>query len=121
MDMGLFDKSGKQIEFPLNIEPKNSYIFYLKVGLLIDPRSFGIIKDDFTSKNEITISEVNHLLAKNGMDLYGNPIEYLQDGSVYGITVPSNRSEQIFLINFVTSNHNSFANILSWYKIRTDV
>lgn len=26
MDMGLFDKSGKQIEFPLNIEPKNSYI-----------------------------------------------------------------------------------------------
>lgn len=52
--------------------------------MLIDPRSFGIIKDDFTSKNEITISEVNYLLAKNGMDLYVNPIEYLQDGSVYG-------------------------------------
>jgi hypothetical protein len=47
------------------------------------------------------------------MDLYGNPIEYLEDGNVYGITVPSNRSEQTFLINFVTSDHNSFTDVFS--------
>lgn len=115
MDMGLFDKERKQIDLPLNIKPHESYKFYLYVGLLIDPNAFKIINNSLVSKNEIKIMELNKLLAKNGMDIYGNPSNYTEIGGGNIMTIAPNRSQQIFLINFLTSHHNTFSDSFSWY------
>lgn len=121
MNMGLFDKSGKQIEFPLNIKPQESYKLYLKVGLLINPKAFEILNNSSISKNDISIEKLNFLVAKKGMDFYGNAGECIEYGDSYFINITSNRSEQVFLINFITNNHNSFTDSFSWYKIEKDI
>jgi hypothetical protein len=95
MDMGLFDKDRKQIDFPLNIKSHEFYKFYLYVGLLIDKNKFKIRNNSLVSKNKIKIMEINKLLAKNGMDIYVKPANYTKAGSGH-LTVASNRSQQIF-------------------------
>ena len=120
MNMGLFDRSGKQIEFPLNIKPQESNKLYLKVGLLINPKAFEILSGSI-SKNDTSVKELSFLLAKKGMDLYGNPAECIEYGDNYVINITSNRSEQVFLINFITNNHNSFTDSFSWYEIEKDI
>ena len=114
--MGLFDKSGTQIEFPLNLKPQDSCKLYLKVGLSISPKAFDILNNTLTSKNETSIYKINNLLAKNGMDIYGNSAKYIGNGSANGITVSANRLEQIFSIAFIANNHKSFTDIFSWYN-----
>lgn len=116
MDIGLFDRSGQQIEFPLNLKPQDSIAFNLRVGLLINPKAFKTIQNNSISKNETNIYLINSLLAKNGMDLYGNSAEYIGEDNAYSISVSPNRTEQIFSITFITSNHKSFTSFFSWYN-----
>ena len=122
MNMGLFDESGKIVDFPLDMEPQSSRKFYLKVGLVMNPKSFETLQSNSSLKNETTINEVSHLLAKNGLDIYGNSATYFENSESsessdnYGYSVSSDRSEQTFLITFKTSNNKLFADTFSWYK-----
>jgi hypothetical protein len=116
MNMGLFDKSGKQIEYPLTLKPHDSCAFHLKVGLLISPKAFEILKRNFTFENKTSMYNINSLLAKNGTDLYGNSAEYIGEDNANGISISANRSEQIFSLTFITSDHKSFTDIFSKYS-----
>lgn len=120
MNGGLFDSTGNQVQFPLNIDSKKSYKFYLKVGIAIHPDAYVLISNNFTPFTTISIMEITSHLAINGMDSYGNSIEPLTDqGNYYGFQVPNleNVHEQIFLITFTTGSGNDFIDTFSWYKL----
>jgi len=120
MNGGLFDSTGNQLQFPLNIDSKKSYKFYLKVGIAIHPDAYVLISNNFTPFTRYSIMEITSHLAINEMDSYGNSIEPLTyQGNYYGFQVPNleNVHEQIFLITFTTGSGNDFIDTFSWYKL----
>lgn len=120
MNGGLFDKKGNQLQFPLNIDSKKSYKYYLMVGISIHPDAYTFISNNFTPFTKISINEITSHLAINGMDPYGNSVEpFIEQGNYFGFKGPNpeNRSEQIFLIDFKTGSGNEFIDTFSWYKL----
>ncbi|HUV82106.1 MAG TPA: hypothetical protein VMW53_03370 [archaeon] len=122
MDGGLFDGTGNQLQFPLNIDSKKSLKIFLKVGISIHPDAYVLISNNFTLRTRISINEINSYLATNGMDLYGNSVEpFIEEGKYFGFKGPNseNLHEQIFLITFKTGSGNYFNDSFSWYKLQT--
>ncbi len=120
MDGGLFDSSGKQLQLPLDIDSKKSYRFFVKVGVAVHPKAYELISKNFTSQKKIPIKELTYHLARNRVDFYGNTVDpYIDDqGNLLGFNVPmKNRMEQIFSINFKTSQGNYFSDTVFWYKM----
>jgi len=109
MEMGLYDEDGKIVDFPIDMQPQSSRKFYLEVGLIMNQKAFETLHSNSSIKNETTIREVSRLLAKNGMDIYGNSATYFQSNDSsdkYSYMVSPNMSEQTFLITFKTSSNN---------------
>ena len=121
MDGGLFDSTGNQLQFPLNIDSKKSLKIYMKVGIAVHPDAYVLISNNFTSLTRISVNEINSYLATNGIDLYGNSVEpFIEDGKYFGFKGPNseNLHEQIFLITFKTGSGNYFNDSFSWYKLQ---
>ena len=118
MDGGLFDSSGKQLQLPLDIDSKKSYRFFVKVGVAVHPKAYELISKNFTSQKNISIKELTSYLARNRVDFYGNTIDpFIDQGNLLGFAVSmENRREQIFFINFKTSQGNYFGDTVFWYK-----
>lgn len=121
MNEGLFESTGEKLQFPLNIDSKKSYKFYIKVGIAIHPDAYALISNNFTPLTRISINEINSYLAMNGMDLYGNSVDpIIRQGEYLGAEGPNleNLQEQIFLITFKTGRGNYFNDSLYWYKLK---
>src|SRR5665647_589396 len=120
MAMGLYDEAGKIVDFPIDMQPQSSRKFHLEVGLIMNQKAFETLHSNSSIKNETTIREVSRLLAKNGMDIYGNSATYFQSNDSsdkYSYMVSPNMSEQTFIITFKTSDNNLFNDTFSWYKL----
>jgi hypothetical protein len=120
MRLGLYDEAGKIVDFPMDMPPQSSSKFHLEVGLVLNEKAFEIIHNNSSLKNETTIREIDRLLAKNGMDIYGNSATYIQSNDSsgsYDFSVSPNRLEQTFIITFKTSNNKLFSDKFSWYKL----
>lgn len=116
IDKGLFDETGKKVEFPINMQPQSSRKFTLKVGLIMNQKAFETLHNNSSLINDTTITGVNHFLAKNGMDIYGNTV--INESYGYRVVSP-NLTQQTFLITFNTNNNKPFTNefdAFTWYK-----
>ena len=93
IDGGMFDLEQKPIYLPLTLEPGESRRFVLFVGILVPPKVHEALSVGHLKLR--TVGDATKILAKQGLDLYGNKVNYQEyAGGAYVISVE--KTNQIF-------------------------
>lgn len=119
MDQGLYafeNGNFKPLDLPVEITVGNTKKIFVRLGLLITPESYQLIKENFTNSSPVTLKTLWHFLFTKGTDFYGNKIEPLPKGAGYTFPPMDEIREQVFGISFKTSRDASVEELLSWYK-----
>lgn len=75
IDGGIVQSDQKPIDLPLTLDPGETKPFVLLVGVLV-PSAVHDVLAGLTAPSQQTVSKATEALAKRGMDLYGNKVEY---------------------------------------------
>lgn len=114
---GFLDREGSSVPMPVVLEPGQSRLLYLSVGLLIDESAATILAERFGGAKVVSRREVEIILAKAGLDLYGNERSITQyAGGEYTIAGPGpDRKEQVFVVVLRTGRGHLFSATASLY------
>jgi len=106
---GLVTRDAKPVDFPFTLEPGEMRTFLLFVGITVSDKVFNILKGLGEGEN-LHRKEVTHALAKEGIDLYGNNVDYKEfEGGAYVLSVDTeNQRGQRFWCVVRTGRDNSF-------------
>jgi hypothetical protein len=109
-----FQESDYENILPLNIEEGNFKKIIIEINLIIDPRSFHIIKTNFNDLNNINSKALFSCLDEYYLDIYGN---FVINKKVHK---EQDIQKQVFLLKFTSSRDNRFSQYFSLtdnYKI----
>ena len=119
MNQGLFefeDGYFRRLDLPIVLNAGTSRKIFVRLGLLIVPESYALIKHHFPNSPKVTLQPIWHFLFSKGTDFYGNKIERLPKNTGYRLPSQDQVREQEFVISFKTSRDVDVAEPLSWYK-----
>ena len=115
---GLFDTRERPLSLPITLEPGESTLLLLKIGLLLHPRAVEVLQEAVPFGKPISRTDLQIALAKAGIDIYGNPIELTTypGGKRFLIGAPpEKRTEQAIQIHFSTGGGLRVQRVNSWY------
>jgi hypothetical protein len=115
---GIEDTKNTRVILPIVLEPGESKIFTLYVGIIIPPEASKLVTP---INNEIytNINKALVILAKAGIDFYGNNVdyqEYPEGGHTLSVT-PENQKSPIIWFQAFTGRGNTYLSSGSWYSI----
>jgi hypothetical protein len=119
MNQGLYvfeDGNFKPLDLPIEITPGNTRKVFVRIGLLITPEAFKLIKENFSDSSNATLKTIWHFLFTKGTDFYGNKVEPLPAATGFRLPAMDQVREQVFGITFKTSRGASIVDLVSWYK-----
>jgi hypothetical protein len=115
--MYVFEKGKfKTLDLPIELTAGNTRKVFVRLGLLMTPESYKLIKENFTNSSPATLKTIWHFLFTKGTDFYGNKIEPLPEKTGYTFPSIDQIHEQVFVISLKTSRDASVEELLSWYK-----
>ncbi|MBD2214005.1 ATP-binding protein [Nostoc linckia FACHB-104] len=112
----------KILELPINIPSGNTQKIFVRLGLMMTPEVFKLVKEKFSnsSNSDVTLKNIWRFLYTKGTDFYGNKVttEVIKPTGKLMRRFPSMEDirEQTFVISFTTSRGESIDKLLSWYK-----
>jgi hypothetical protein len=121
LDNGLVSlESGAAIRLPISLESGKSVRLTLSIGLRPGARAYqallAVVQD---RERHIPLFDAEKLLAKNGIDMYDNPVSPLSSGAeLNGWSVDTHGREQVFLLKFRTARGAEFGEVTSWYSLK---
>ncbi len=102
IDGGIINKKLQVIEFPLILDPGESRLAYIFVGITVPPLAYKILSslDKNATLTDILVMKV---LGKQGIDYYGNTVQYEEfEGGLFHFSVKDTKKAQRFWIKFTT-------------------
>jgi len=117
IDGGMLSQDGKGVALPLTMEPGDSRVLTIYVGILVPPKVHELLSA-ITDSRLKTVSQATKALAKQGLDLYGNEVQYEEyPDKSYILTVKNgDRKSQTFWYLAVTSRGSVFQTSAATYK-----
>ncbi len=119
LNQGLYIFNNNKFEtlnLPLQIEPGNSKKIFIRLGLLVIPDSYKIIKKKFSDSSRAKLKDISTYLFSKGTDFYGNKIKSSSDLTVFTFPKIDEIKEQTFALSLKTSRENNTELLVSWYK-----
>lgn len=118
IDGGIMTADQKTVKLPLLLEPGESRSFVIYVGILVTPNVYDAISIK-SSSNVRTNSSLKLALAKQGMDLYGNHVDYQEfPGGEYKMTIDNeNQKSPTFWCKVITGRGNVFLTSTTEYRL----
>ena len=106
LDGGLTDEQGVAVQLPLVLEGGETRAFILHIGSLVSPKSVDLLQT-YASDGSIPVEQGNLVLARTGVDLYGNALTLKEFDSGYMVewTLPK---KPTYWIEVTTGRANSF-------------
>lgn len=116
IDGGLLTKESKSVNLPLTLEPGETKIFFLLVGVTVPQDVYNTLKV-LNSGKPVQYSEATTALSRIGVDLYGNKLEYeeLEGGGYHSYVDTENQKAQKFRCTIHTGRNNTFVVSASKY------
>jgi len=118
---GLFYKANhKHVDYPIELEPKKSIKFELKIGLNLSPKAYEVIKDKFPDLENLQFEQAVRAVNINEMDLFGNKVIYEEspDGWYHASLDQKNIHQTLYYLNFKSSNGTKFKAKLGYYQVQ---
>lgn len=117
IDGGLLTMDAKSVGYPVTLEPGEIRKFLLFVGITVPEKVFEVLKV-LDNGNNIDRAKATAALAKEGLDLYGNRIDYREfEGGSYVLSIDKkNQNGQRFWCAVQTGRGNSFVVSASEYE-----
>lgn len=117
IDGGIFTLENQPVSFPIKLESGESQVYYLNVGALIPSKSYDIIHK-INDGNPVSDRDAMIALGKAGIDMYGNPVEFKDNGES-GVSIKFNSSgdSPTFWLSLFTGNSNRFNGVASKYNL----
>lgn len=118
IDGGMFRPDYQQsVDLPLTLEPGESRLFVVLVGILVSPKVHEVLSSLEDPKSR-TVGNANAVLAKQNLDLYGNKVNYQEfAGGGYVLTVEQeNQKSQTFWYQAVSGRGNVFLTSAAAYE-----
>ncbi|XPV69807.1 MAG: hypothetical protein ACNI25_04360 [Halarcobacter sp.] len=113
---GIIDQKSKTIEFPLMLDPGESRIVYIFVGITVPSLVYQTL---FSLDKNTTLTDrlAMKALGKQRIDYYGNPVEYEEfEGGLFHFVVKDTKKAQRFWIKFTTGRGNIYYGTGMAYK-----
>jgi hypothetical protein len=119
IDGGMLTQEGKAVDLPMVIEPGDSRILIIYVGILVPTKVHEILSAMTDSKPNTALAVKT--LAKQGLDLYGNKVNYAEyPGGESLLTIEKkDQNSPTFWYRAVTGRGNAFLTSATSYG-RTD-
>ncbi len=113
VDGGMFTSDQQRVQLPFTLEPGESRSFRVLVGIIVPPRVYEVL-----SSIDGKLSEARMVLAKQGVDLYGNEVNYQEfEGGSYLITLKKGSDKSpIYWFEVVTGRGNVFVTSETAYR-----
>lgn len=117
IDGGMFHADQKPVDLPLTLEPGESRLFVVLVGILVPSKVHEVLSSMEDPKSR-TVSHATTVLAKQGLDLYGNKVHYQEyAGGGYMLTVEKeNQKSPTFWYQAVSGRGNVFLTSAAAYE-----
>ena len=105
----------RPVQFPLAIEPGASTQLVVFIGMLVPAGVYSALAA--LEPAQQTVNQAQLVLARQGCDLYGNPVEYQEyPGGSYVLGVkPEDQKAPTFYYRVVTGRGNVFSSSASVY------
>ena len=108
IDGGLIDMNSNPVRYPISIEAGDSRTFYIFVGITVPEQIYNTLLSVKDKKN-LTDRNVAQILGRQGIDIYGNNVEYKEfDDKSYTFQIKDKEKAQRFWIHFTTGRGNVF-------------
>jgi hypothetical protein len=119
IDQGLVDAKTLQPEsLPIRLDAGDSRRFLLKVGVIPSASAYPRLVREAARGRRSSYQRVERLLAAEGIDLYGNPVDpRVENGTVQGWALRDTRRQQVFVVRFRTARGSVAREITSWYDL----
>ncbi|WP_442489125.1 hypothetical protein [Halomonas litopenaei] len=117
IDGGLVTKNSQPVDLPRTLEPGETQSFFLFIGIIV-PRTVYEILKELDEGNDIQRIDATIALAREGVDLYGNKVDYTEfEEGAYHITIDSvNQKAKMFSLTIYTGRDNTFIVSASEYE-----
>lgn len=116
IDGGMFYPDQKPVNLPYALDPGESRLFIVLVGILVPERVYEIL----SSIEEHKLRTVRHamkVLAKQGLDFYGNKVNYQEyEGGGHILTVKENDKSPTFWYKVESGRGKVFLNSAAAYQ-----
>ena len=112
IDGGLLTFDDQPVDFPVTLEPGEMQRFIIFIGITVPDQVFSVLNRMSESESdELDRKKVSVALAKEGVDLYGNKVDYREfEGGAYILSVEGqNQDDQRFWIMVNTGRDNQFS------------
>tara|TARA_Y100000815_G_scaffold149905_1_gene135821 strand:- start:2198 stop:2911 length:714 start_codon:yes stop_codon:yes gene_type:complete len=109
IDGGVQSLDSQPVGYPITLEPGEMRKFLLFVGITVPDKVLEII-EGITEGNKVDRDVATTALAREGLDLYGNRVDYRElEGGAYTLSVDSqNQNGQRFWFEVHTGRDNRF-------------
>lgn len=125
MDQGLYvleNQEPVKLELPVSIASGDTKKVYVRLGLMLPPEIYKLVKENFIDRSNasITSGEILRVLYEEGTDFYGNTVQNRilasTGAKLSSVSIDDELREQEFVIGFTTSRGNKISEPLSWYR-----
>ncbi|RDS84169.1 hypothetical protein [Dyella psychrodurans] len=113
-------ESEKSVSLPISLEAGQSIRLLLVVGMNPGVKAYKLLLAEVGDHDaQMPVDTAEKLLAKNGVDMYDNPVSLLGSGDESnGWRVDKQGKEQIFLVKFHTARGAEAKVVMSWYSLQ---
>lgn len=116
MDLGLI-KNNQVFCLPINIQPGESLKFYIKVGVLADPKAMGSFLKNTPKLDNLTSREIQYYMAIDSIDIFGNSIDVaFFEKDLFTFRLSSNKKQRIYALKLETGRKTDLICKLRWYS-----
>jgi len=115
IDGGVCDEKQHPVQLPLAIDPGDTVQLFVFVGMLVPARVYTTLAALEPALQ--TVNQARQVLAQQGCDLYGNPVEYREyPGGEYIGASKEDQQAPTFWFRVVTGRGNVFQSSASVYS-----
>jgi len=107
---GIWDGKMQRIDLlsePISIEPGETRIYIVHIGILIKPEVAKVLGKNIDLGTRM-VTEPAKLLATNGLDLFGNEVEFQQFANGVVLTMLTNEATPTYWCQLTTGRNNIF-------------
>ncbi|MEJ1386244.1 MAG: hypothetical protein RPV21_18050 [Candidatus Sedimenticola sp. (ex Thyasira tokunagai)] len=117
IDGGIFTQGYKPIDLPIKLEAGESQSYYIYVGAIVPAKVYEILYG-LNEGKPVMDREAMKALGEEGIDIYGNPVKYLDHGNdKFLIEFKSVDKSPTFWVNLFTGGGNRFYGAAAKYSI----
>ncbi|MDY6970372.1 MAG: hypothetical protein SVR08_17200 [Spirochaetota bacterium] len=103
------------VNFPLVIPAGHSLALFIRVGVMMDPKAYTMVKEKFDPVQQTNASTIMDFLRSQEIDIFGNPFTK-NDVGVYSLPALNEINDPIFGVTFKTGRDTKIVELISWYK-----